>query len=320
MSKKILLVDGNLAVQKMIEMTLGKEGYVVACADNSLSALDIAIKARPDMILADSQLQGMRLEAFCQKLRHKERLNNVPLLLLINASDNLDERRLKSAGISGFIKKPIDPAELIEKVQLHMEDREEVMETVAIKIPSSLENSIPPPTPKEQEGIKKMEELLGWSQSGLNLFDRPSPGASDRFPSELERKEPSSEEALEETRVLPSFAIAEPTPFPASFAPVSGPQEAPAAVSQPSQAQTSSPKSGPDRDPQTPREGENGSAPSKTAPFPSSANIASQAEGITRELVEPIIREAVEQILWEIIPPIAEVEIKKAIEKLQQEA
>ncbi|HET6371443.1 MAG TPA: response regulator [Nitrospiria bacterium] len=328
MSKKILLVDSNLAVQKMVEITLAKEGYVVACADNSLSALDMALKARPDLILADSQLQGMRFEAFCQKLRHKERLNNIPLLLLINASEIIDERRLKSAGIADFVQKPIDPADLVRKVKRQMEEREtDVIDTVVMntKTLASLENSIPPPTPVEKEDMNKMEEMLGWSRPGESKAEKPSPlhsaPVSSTAPSAPSEPAPRPAAAgpvefekisfLEETRILSSHPSASPSPAPSApppAAPPPGPSKIDAFESL-----------GPDILTTRETDQHRPTSSAKRSVSPSPEGIAGQAEQLTRELVEKAVRETVEQILWEVVPAVAEDEVKKAIEKLKKE-
>jgi CheY-like chemotaxis protein len=332
MSKKILLVDSNLAVQKMVEITLAKEGYAVACADNSLSALDMALKARPDLILADSQLQGMRFEAFCQKLRHKERLNNIPLLLLINASEIIDERRLKSAGIADFIQKPIDPAELVRKVQRQMVERETaVMETVVMnsKTIASLENSIPPPTPVEQEDISKMEKMLGWSRPGEVKFEKPSPFPSAPVPppSPSTPPTPAPESVAPGPIEIDKISYLEETRILASVPPIATPPPAPPAT--PPAAPTTPPPAPVENGPseslglESLMSAEVGlpppTSPAKPVSPTSAEGIANQAEQLTHELVEKVVRDTVEQILWEVIPPVAEAEIKKAIEKLQRE-
>lgn len=333
MSKKILLIDNNPSIQQMVEKTMGEVGYIVACADNSLSALDMALKARPDLILADSQLKGMRFEAFCQKIKHKERLNDIPLLLLMQTADMVDERRLKSAGVADFITKPIDPAELIRKIRNQIE---EDSETVVLNLQnySSLENSIPPPTDAENVNMKKMEDMLGWSRPADVTFEKAIEASSP--PASSPVSSPSSHESFEEETKVFSSIMELPkdpppsAPLPSSPEPVTGSlQDAP-----PLEESASPLMDAPAFVEPVPHK--NGDAtvsslaleqtpPSiatmapESPPAFSTTEIAALAEAQTRELVERVVRETVEQILWEVIPPLAEAEIKKAVEKIQQE-
>jgi CheY-like chemotaxis protein len=310
MSKKILLVDSNLAVQKMVEITLAKEGYTVACADNSLSALDMALKSRPDLILADLRLQGMRFEAFCQKLLYKERLNKIPLLLLVPSGEMIEEKRLKSAGVSDIIAKPIDPAELIQKVRRCTEERES-LESAPMNAPglSSLEHTIPPPTEAEREDILKMEEMLGWSQPSIGIEVAALASASEPMQEAeiVENKSIAFESALEQPPDLQGVVNGSAAQ---NAEPLSSSVEAVEELSQEPENTTACPfQAANEQNP--PQE--------SSRPVSSGPEVVS-VDALTRDQVERIVRERIEDILWEVVPPLAEAEIRKAIEKLQQEA
>lgn len=315
MSKRILLVDNNLAVQKMVEITLGKEGYLVACADNSLSALDMALKSRPDLILADSQLQGMRFEAFSQKLRHKERLNDIPLILMVHDNDIIDERRLKSAGITDFLKKPIDPAELIQKIRRQMEDRETVvMDTVAMNLqgPSTIEQNIPSPSEDEEEKLKEMEEMLGWSRpADVQFEEAPSPQAESAPSPPGPTTSAFEEEAMEDTLF---FSTLGPPPSEASAAESPPPPSAEPGDAGETLFNLAEDLPAPDPAPPPPPAAD----PGMTQAYQGNG-LPQQAEALSREMVEKIVRDIVEQVVWEVVPPLAESEIKKAVDRLQKE-
>lgn len=114
---RVLLADQNIAVQKLVELTLQNAGIEVTSTDNSLSALDIALKKTPDLILADFNLEGFDLFTFVQKIRKTPRLADVPIILLINATETFDPEQLQSAGVQAFFKKPLDAQELLGEIK-----------------------------------------------------------------------------------------------------------------------------------------------------------------------------------------------------------
>ncbi|MDC4204076.1 MAG: response regulator [Candidatus Manganitrophus sp.] len=165
MSRRVLLIDDNLAVQKLVELTLRKEGYDVTSIDNGLSALDLAFKNQPDLILADYNLEGMNIFNFVQKIRQRGSLVETPIILLINSTESYDPAQLQSAGIQAFLKKPIDSRELIQETKRQTGTAEAVMVDLNAsgkKEGSSLSEHFSNPG----GDAVKIEELLGWSSPG----------------------------------------------------------------------------------------------------------------------------------------------------------
>lgn len=165
MPRRVLLIDDNLAVQKLVELTLRKEGYDVTSIDNGLSALDLAFKNQPDLILADYNLEGMNIFNFVQKIRQRGSLVEIPIILLINSTESYDPAQLQSAGIQAFLKKPIDSRELIQEAKRQTGTAETVMADLNAsgkKEGSSLSEHFSNPG----SDAVKIEELLGWSSPG----------------------------------------------------------------------------------------------------------------------------------------------------------
>ncbi len=176
MSLRILLADENLAVQKLVELTLQNEGMDVISTDNSLSALDIALKRTPDLILADFNLEGLDIFSFVQKIRKNTRLVDVPIILLINAAETFDPTYLRSAGVQAFFKKPIDSQELLEEIQkltghaLQNPDK-------SISVPVTPDPEMTQHFYQEDPETAKMEAALGWSTSDDSAYDEQTDDA-----------------------------------------------------------------------------------------------------------------------------------------------
>ncbi len=202
MSLRVLLADENLAVQKLVELTLQNEGIHVVSSDNSLSALDIALKRAPDLILADFNLSGMDIFSFVQKIRQTSRLSDVPIILLINATETFDPAQLSSAGVQAFFKKPIDSQELLEEIK-KLTGKTVQHSDESISEPEKAESAAEATEQHffaENSEAGKMEAALGWSST-----EEPEP--SETFTDEQTVVSPSlssfSETHLNESESFP---------------------------------------------------------------------------------------------------------------------
>lgn len=120
MAEKILIVDKNLAVQKLLEFALGREGFQVSVFSDSLSALDAALKNPPVLCVVEYGMEGLRLPQFLEKMRQRESLKAIPVLLMLGTPEEYDRAGLHAMGVANIIKKPLDPLEVVEKIKAHV--------------------------------------------------------------------------------------------------------------------------------------------------------------------------------------------------------
>ncbi len=189
MPKKLLVVDSNLAIQKLVEYNLSREKFEVTCLNDGLSALDLLTKVDPDLILADYHLEGISFTRFCEKVKQKQSAKERPILVLVGATDSYDANMLVSLGVVDFVKKPLEPKELIEKLKELSQDTATLIDKAprpAVSPAASLQPDSPaappPPTEKEQAEIMKIEELLGWSLPGEKPTEEATQKAENRRP------------------------------------------------------------------------------------------------------------------------------------------
>ena len=116
----VLLVDDNPEIQNLVESTLQQDGLSVVSTDDGLSALDIAISEKPDLILVDSAIKGIDIFTFVKKIKRRASLAETPIILLLNPGERPDPAALQSAGLSAILKKPIDPTLLSKEVKKKM--------------------------------------------------------------------------------------------------------------------------------------------------------------------------------------------------------
>ncbi len=85
--KKILIVEDDLALLRILSDRLSKEGFSVAEAHDGLEGLKLAFDSHPDLILLDiimPQLDGLSV---LKKLREEEISKNIPVIIITNTED-----------------------------------------------------------------------------------------------------------------------------------------------------------------------------------------------------------------------------------------
>ncbi|MFA5517514.1 MAG: response regulator [Desulfuromonadales bacterium] len=117
MSKKLLLADDSITIQKVIGITFANEDYELSIVDNGETALETARTFCPDLILADVFMPGKNGYELCAAIRNDPALKNTPLLLLTGTFEPFDEGKAKASGANSWISKPFESQALIDRVE-----------------------------------------------------------------------------------------------------------------------------------------------------------------------------------------------------------
>ena len=111
----VLLVDDDAPILRMLERTLGAEGYAVVAVADGGAALAAVERSLPDVIVLDVAMPGLDGLAVTRRLRAKGLA--VPILLL-TARDAIEERVAGlDAGADDYVVKPFDVSELAARVR-----------------------------------------------------------------------------------------------------------------------------------------------------------------------------------------------------------
>jgi DNA-binding response OmpR family regulator len=114
---RILIVDDESAIRLVCQLNLDSVGFQTLEASDGETALALARTELPDLILLDVMLPGIDGWDVAAELASSPETREIPILFLSARSDRSDEERGHEVGGLGYIRKPFDPNELIDRVQ-----------------------------------------------------------------------------------------------------------------------------------------------------------------------------------------------------------
>ena len=117
MSARILVVDDIEANVRLLEAKLTAEYYEVSTAMDGPTALAMAAKDLPDIILLDVMMPGMDGFTVCRKLKEDPVTRHIPVVLITALDGRGDRIQGLESGASDFLTKPIDDVMLFARVR-----------------------------------------------------------------------------------------------------------------------------------------------------------------------------------------------------------
>jgi type IV pilus assembly protein PilB len=114
--KRILVVDDNAVIRKLLSHQLEAEGYLVVTAENGLEALKQVAKDKPDLIVSDFLMPEMDGLAFIKKLKSQLATRFIPVIMLTAKDEVESEVEVIDAGADDYLTKPVVPKRLLVRV------------------------------------------------------------------------------------------------------------------------------------------------------------------------------------------------------------
>jgi CheY-like chemotaxis protein len=107
--KRLLVVDDEPHVARVLRVSLARDGWTVEAAHDGAEALRVIATNPPDVMITDIQMPGMGGEALCRELhaRHPDR----PFPILVMTSMTARDQRDWAQALGGieFLEKPVSP-------------------------------------------------------------------------------------------------------------------------------------------------------------------------------------------------------------------
>lgn len=114
MDEKILIIEDDENIRRLLQRALNLEGYKVELAPEGISGLALARDQRPDLIILDLMLPNISGLEVCQKLR----LTSSAPILILTAKEQLEDKiKGLDAGADDYMVKPFEIEELLARVR-----------------------------------------------------------------------------------------------------------------------------------------------------------------------------------------------------------
>jgi two-component system phosphate regulon response regulator PhoB len=113
----VLVVEDEPDIRELLRHQLRKEGYSVECVGDGPSAIEVARRARPAVVILDVMLPGMSGVEVCRKLRAEAGGAHCGILMLTARGEEIDRVVGFEVGADDYVTKPFSPRELMLRVR-----------------------------------------------------------------------------------------------------------------------------------------------------------------------------------------------------------
>jgi DNA-binding response OmpR family regulator len=119
MPKKLLVADDSVTIHKVIELILADEDFEITSVHNGKDAIKSLKDSTPDIVLADIEMPQVGGYELCKYIMDNivtMESKKIPVILMASAFDTIDETEVSKCGAKGYIKKPFEAQELLNKL------------------------------------------------------------------------------------------------------------------------------------------------------------------------------------------------------------
>ncbi|HHY54642.1 MAG TPA: response regulator [Chloroflexi bacterium] len=133
MPAKILVADDDAMLQRLISNTLKLEQHEVIVATNGPQALEMARTENPDLVILDVMMPGLNGFDVCEALRKDPATTTLPVIMLSGLGQVQEKIMGLKAGADEYLTKPIDPRELLTRVEMLLVRHKILRQSAAVK-------------------------------------------------------------------------------------------------------------------------------------------------------------------------------------------
>lgn len=117
MSKLILTVDDSASMRMLLKASLTAQGFRIESADDGEHGLARMHEVRPDLLITDINMPKMDGFELIEAVRQVPEFRGTPILVLSTEFSDDKKVRARTAGATGWITKPFDPAKLAAAIR-----------------------------------------------------------------------------------------------------------------------------------------------------------------------------------------------------------
>ncbi len=117
MPKKILAVDDEKHIVRLVQVNLERAGYTVVTANDGKEALQKVAEENPDLVVLDVMMPYMDGFEVLQNLRRSPATRDIPVIMLTAKAQDADVFKGWQSGVDCYLTKPFNPMELLSFVK-----------------------------------------------------------------------------------------------------------------------------------------------------------------------------------------------------------
>ena len=201
MTKKILVADNSITIQKIVAMAFENEDAVVEGVSKGKDALDRMETFKPDIVLADVDMQDLTGFDLSQKIKNDPKFNAVKVLLLASDFEDFNKNLFDSSGADDHISKPFKSEDIIKKVVDLLSEKlpNSINKTINLT-PVDLDESVEPTETTIELSAENMveEEDSTINLSSADLEESIDPTPVEKIELETKTTKEAEEDALDE--------------------------------------------------------------------------------------------------------------------------
>jgi DNA-binding response OmpR family regulator len=115
-SPKVLVVDDDPVIVRLLEVNFEMEGFIVVCAVDGADGVEKARAEHPDIVVSDVMMPKLNGLELCAALKADASTATIPVVLLSAKAQVTDIRAGLDAGADDYVTKPFEPLDLIDRV------------------------------------------------------------------------------------------------------------------------------------------------------------------------------------------------------------
>ena len=132
MKERILIVEDEKDITKMLDYNLKKEGFKTILAYDGEDGLDYARREQPDLIVLDLMLPHIDGLEVCKALKKEDKTSGIPIIMLTAKTQETDKILGLELGADDYMTKPFSPRELVARIKAVLRRGKEIEKPVNV--------------------------------------------------------------------------------------------------------------------------------------------------------------------------------------------
>ncbi len=119
-NRKILIVDDDLSIHRLLLRGLEGQPYDVTEAFNGIEALQKIAENKPELLILDVNMPEMDGRDVMKDLRSRPETQKIPVIMLTGLGEMMDKMVGFELGVDSYVTKPFEMKELLARVREHL--------------------------------------------------------------------------------------------------------------------------------------------------------------------------------------------------------